>query len=202
MGLARQQHLPGVGPAGIRSLKDHTAGAPAIAAICPSTTGPSRRPDQSFHKICAVTCVRLYSRGGCALRITEIRAAGLRHGTPQGGWANEIKAEDCVHTLIAVFTDEGVDRLGSVFTNDELVRGALARARAVVPRRECARARARQREAARRTPSGWAAADRITHAISGIDIALWDILGKATGQPVGRLLGGRYRERVRPYARC
>jgi L-alanine-DL-glutamate epimerase-like enolase superfamily enzyme len=29
---------------------------------------------------------------------------------------------------------------------------------------------------------------------------MWDILGKAIGQPVGRLLGGRYRERVRPYA--
>src|SRR5207247_3044181 len=40
----------------------------------------------------------------------------------------------------------------------------------------------------------------ITHAISGIDIALWDLLGQTTGQPVGRLLGGRYRERVRPYA--
>jgi L-alanine-DL-glutamate epimerase-like enolase superfamily enzyme len=40
----------------------------------------------------------------------------------------------------------------------------------------------------------------ITHTISGIDIALWDILGKITGQPVGRLLGGRYRERVLPYA--
>ncbi len=40
----------------------------------------------------------------------------------------------------------------------------------------------------------------ITHTISGIDIALWDLLGKATGQPVGRLLGGRYRERVQPYA--
>jgi L-alanine-DL-glutamate epimerase-like enolase superfamily enzyme len=40
----------------------------------------------------------------------------------------------------------------------------------------------------------------LTHAISGIDIALWDILGKATGQPVGRLLGGCYRDRVRPYA--
>jgi D-galactarolactone cycloisomerase len=37
-------------------------------------------------------------------------------------------------------------------------------------------------------------------AISGIDIALWDILGKSTGQPVGRLLGGRYRDKVRPYA--
>ena len=40
----------------------------------------------------------------------------------------------------------------------------------------------------------------LTHAISGIDIALWDILGQACGQPVGRLLGGRYRERVKPYA--
>jgi len=40
----------------------------------------------------------------------------------------------------------------------------------------------------------------VTHTISGIDIALWDLLGRATGQPVGRLLGGRYRERVRPYA--
>jgi L-alanine-DL-glutamate epimerase-like enolase superfamily enzyme len=37
-------------------------------------------------------------------------------------------------------------------------------------------------------------------AISAVDIALWDLLGQATGQPVGRLLGGRYRERVRPYA--
>jgi D-galactarolactone cycloisomerase len=40
----------------------------------------------------------------------------------------------------------------------------------------------------------------VTHAISGIDIALWDLLGQVTRQPVGRLLGGRYRERVRPYA--
>jgi L-alanine-DL-glutamate epimerase-like enolase superfamily enzyme len=40
----------------------------------------------------------------------------------------------------------------------------------------------------------------ITHTISGIDIALWDVLGQVAGQPIGRLLGGRYREKVRPYA--
>ncbi len=39
----------------------------------------------------------------------------------------------------------------------------------------------------------------MTHAISGIDIALWDLLGKATGQPVARLLGGVYRDRIKPY---
>jgi L-alanine-DL-glutamate epimerase-like enolase superfamily enzyme len=40
----------------------------------------------------------------------------------------------------------------------------------------------------------------ILEAISGIDIALWDILGKATGQPVYNLLGGRTRSRIRAYA--
>lgn len=37
-------------------------------------------------------------------------------------------------------------------------------------------------------------------AISGIDIALWDLLGQSLGQPLWRLLGGRYRERVPAYA--
>jgi galactonate dehydratase len=36
-------------------------------------------------------------------------------------------------------------------------------------------------------------------AISGIEHALWDILGKSIGEPVWRLLGGRVRDRVRVY---
>jgi galactonate dehydratase len=36
-------------------------------------------------------------------------------------------------------------------------------------------------------------------AISGIDLALWDIAGKAAGLPVYSLLGGKTRERVRVY---
>ena len=37
-------------------------------------------------------------------------------------------------------------------------------------------------------------------AISAVDIALWDLLGKAVGQPVYRLLGGRTKPRIPVYA--
>src|SRR4051812_22032031 len=37
-------------------------------------------------------------------------------------------------------------------------------------------------------------------AMSGIEIALWDIMGKATGRPVYQLLGGGFRKRFRAYA--
>jgi len=37
-------------------------------------------------------------------------------------------------------------------------------------------------------------------ALSGVDIALWDLLGKSLGQPVWRLLGGRLRDRIPAYA--
>ena len=37
-------------------------------------------------------------------------------------------------------------------------------------------------------------------ALSGLEIALWDVVGKAVGQPVYNLLGGPVRERIRVYA--
>ena len=60
------------------------------------------------------------------MKIREIRCAGLRGATPEGGWSNELRPDDCVHTLIAVHTDDGAVGLGSVFTNDSLVRASLA----------------------------------------------------------------------------
>lgn len=43
---------------------------------------------------------------------------------------------------------------------------------------------------------------QVIHAISGIEMALWDILGHHLQAPLWQLLGGQYRDTVRIYADC
>jgi L-alanine-DL-glutamate epimerase-like enolase superfamily enzyme len=133
------------------------------------------------------------------MRIREICAVGLYGATPAGGWSQELTPQDSVHTLVAVVTEDGPVGYGSAFTNVDLVKAALAQleplyrgASAIEPERTS--------EILHQNSFWLGRGGTMTHAISAIDIALWDLLGQATGQPVGRLLGGRYRERVRPYA--
>ncbi|MDR3588660.1 MAG: mandelate racemase/muconate lactonizing enzyme family protein [Negativicutes bacterium] len=40
----------------------------------------------------------------------------------------------------------------------------------------------------------------VPNAISAVDIALWDCMGRALGKPIHKLLGGAYRTEVKPYA--
>lgn len=49
---------------------------------------------------------------------------------------------------------------------------------------------------------GWRGAGVETRGNSAVDIALWDIFGKALGVPVSIALGGRSRESVRTYNTC
>jgi L-alanine-DL-glutamate epimerase-like enolase superfamily enzyme len=40
----------------------------------------------------------------------------------------------------------------------------------------------------------------VIHALSAVEMALWDLCGKAVGQPVHKLLGGAVRDHITPYA--
>src|SRR5260370_28962534 len=59
------------------------------------------------------------------MKITQIKITGLAGGTVEGGWADELKPEDDVHTIIEVLTDEGLTGVGSAFTSKALVEGAV-----------------------------------------------------------------------------
>jgi galactonate dehydratase len=103
---------------------------------------------------------------------------------------------------VRIHTDEGIIGLGESYPNAE------AEA-AIVHSRLAAVLLGRDPSAIDRlwadmflavSYSGWAGAEM--RAISAVDIALWDLLGQATGQPIYNLIGGASRRSIRTYNTC
>lgn len=133
------------------------------------------------------------------MRIRDVISAGLVGATPKGGWTQELSPEDSLHTLIAVQTEEGVTGLGSVFTHQDLVAGALEILRGMLVGVEVD-SPAAVTERLHQATFWMGRGGSITHTISGINIALWDAFGQTVGLPVSRLIGGDHRRKVLPYA--
>ena len=132
------------------------------------------------------------------MKIVDIRVIGLSGGTVDGGWPQGNKPEEDLNTLLEIHTDEGPSGIGSAMTSKSLVAAAvdLLRPHLIGERAdEPARASEKLRQSMFWQGRGGA----VEHAISGLDIALWDLMGKICGQPVSRLLGGCYRTRIKPY---
>ncbi len=132
------------------------------------------------------------------MKIADIRFTGLTGGTVEGGWAEELTPEDNVHTVVEAETDEGLIGIGGVFTSSHLVGASLKLLRPFLIG-ERADEPARVSEKLRQNTFWQGRGGSVEHAISGIDIALWDLFGKITNQPVARLLGGIYRTKIKPY---
>ena len=104
--------------------------------------------------------------------------------------------------FVKIFTDEGIEGLG------ECIHGGDGVAMLVADMGEMIRGRnpldvARLFESIRhRYIFNGALAGNVVTAMTGIEIALWDLAGKAMGQPVYRLLGGKFRDRIRLYCDC
>src|SRR5262245_30942312 len=88
--------------------------------------------------------------------------------------------------------------MGSAYTSRALVEGGVKLLRPLLIG-ERADEPARVSEKLRQHTFWQGRGGAVEHAISGIDIALWDLFGKITNQPVARLLGGVYRTRIKPY---
>ena len=138
------------------------------------------------------------------MKITDVEAIVLRQPVVDEGIADGSQDD----LIIRVHTDAGLTGIGEVDSSPELV-AALVRARG-----SHAVATGLRDILVGEDPLDverlWDRMYRGTiyfgrrgiaiHAISGVDIALWDLKGKALGVPVSALLGTPVRDRVRAYA--
>lgn len=133
------------------------------------------------------------------MKITEVRTIALGGATHDHGWPGGTDPNVQYNTLVEVVSDAGLIGLGSCYTTRALVEGSLDLLRPHLIG-ESGLEPERVSEKLRQSMFWLGRGGSVEHAISGIDIALWDLLGKAVGQPVSRLLGGCYRDRIKPYA--
>ncbi len=138
------------------------------------------------------------------MKITDVEAIILRQAVLNTGIADGSQDD----LIIRVHTDEGITGIGEVDSTPEVIQAIID------ARSSHAVAKGLRDILLGQNPFDiedlWAKMYRGTiysgrrgafvHAISGLDIALWDIKGKALGKPISELLGIRKRDRVRAYA--
>src|SRR3954464_278413 len=133
------------------------------------------------------------------MKIAEVRTLALSGSTHDHGWPGGTDPSVQYNTLVEVVSDEGLSGWGSCYTTRALVEGSLELLRPMLIGQSGLEPE-RVSETLRQSTFWLGRGGSVEHTISGVDIALWDLCGKALGQPLSRLLGGVYRERVKPYA--
>ena len=136
--------------------------------------------------------------------ITDVKTIRLRAEVPTEGqvFSRSGVRNSRSATLVQVETDEGISGIGSCSGNGELIDAIVAKAlkpllmgmdpTAIDEIWDKAYFRGGHKEFGTRGIG--------VVALSGIDVALWDILGKVRGVPLYQLLGGKCRDKVPVYA--
>ena len=140
------------------------------------------------------------------MKITSVEpilvALPYEHGAPKpqrhgmGAW----DTQDIL--FVKVTTDEGVTGWGEAFSNASVpvtipaIRDIIAK---LAVGRDPRDIETLMFDLTRRTQS-MGRSGPVQFALSGLDIALWDIAGKIAGKPVWELLGGKKRETIPAYA--
>lgn len=137
------------------------------------------------------------------MRISQIVCQILR------GQSVEAKTASCQDVvLVRVRTDEGLEGIGEADASPEVVKAiidapfshniACGLREILIGEDPLAHDLIRQKLYRRTMYFGRTSVTM--SAISAIDMALWDLKGKAFGQPIHRLLGGKQHDRLRAYA--
>ncbi|MDB6127501.1 MAG: hypothetical protein JWM35_1397, partial [Verrucomicrobia bacterium] len=103
---------------------------------------------------------------------------------------------------LQVYTDDGLVGLGETYYIPAAVESVIHDFAAPLLLGQSAFDRERHWQALFSYANFFGFAGAEMRAVSAIDLALWDLLGKHTGQPVLNLLGGQTRETIRVYNTC
>jgi len=136
------------------------------------------------------------------MKITDVRSLVLQYDLDEHlGYSQQYFTKRTCH-LVQVFTDDGLTGVGEAFGGGNVAFANAAIVEKVLKPMVLGRD-------PREIAVIWHEVYNILRdhgqkgmsmqALSGLDIALWDILGKATGLPLYRLLGGPFRTRFKAY---
>ena len=103
---------------------------------------------------------------------------------------------------VQVVTDDGLIGLGETFFGAEAVAAYIHESAAPYLLGKDPLRIDEHSHALRSTYVGFSSSGAEMRGLSAIDIALWDLFGQATGQPIHQLLGGLSHDRVRTYNTC
>jgi L-rhamnonate dehydratase len=139
------------------------------------------------------------------MRITKVEAILLR---PRGGIDTSIGDGSQDGLVVRVHTDEGIVGLGEVDSLPSVAKAIIdappshkiASGLAALLVGENPLEIGRLWQKMYRGSMYFGRRGAALHAISGVEIALWDIAGKAAGKPIHALLGGARRTRIKAYA--
>jgi len=130
------------------------------------------------------------------MKITDVRAAVIGRPEPHSGGS--------VWTFVRVYTDAGLVGTGECNSAGpgKAVREIVSHMKPLlIGENPLDVARLYEKVRRRYRYAGGSTAP-VIFAITGLETALWDILGKALKAPVYQLLGGKFRDRIRLYADC
>jgi L-alanine-DL-glutamate epimerase-like enolase superfamily enzyme len=121
------------------------------------------------------------------MKITDLKSATIQGNF---GWI-----------LVKVYTDEGLTGLGECYWGAG-VEAIVHSLRGLLVGEDPHNVDWLFQKMIRGTSGAGSTGGSVVAAISGVELALWDLKGKALSTPIYNLLGGRYRSRIKVYADC
>jgi galactonate dehydratase len=122
------------------------------------------------------------------MKITEIRTGEV--------WGHGYSC------YVRIYTDVGLTGTGECIHGGDGVQGLIAGLARIILGEDPMNVDRLWEKMRRLQVFNGAMAGNLVTAMTGIEIALWDLVGKATGLPVYALLGGKFRDKIRMYADC